>query len=271
MERSFKRRDKVRSPTGLDEQEEVGDKLLANEVTTLCGFHAVEVALSTNQVCELYFDRRRVDQRMQALLDLAKKSQLSFIPRDKEELDRLSGGVRHQGIVAIGKVAMPRTGLIRFLEGIELPLVVVLDALQDPTNLGSCLRNGAAAGADAIVIPRHKGCGLTPAAVRVAAGGANSLAIFEEGNWGPLLEAMKSRGLWLIGLDEHARDDLYQVDLSVGLALVVGAEDRGLRQLTRQRCDQLVQIPTHGPVTSLNAATAAGIALFEAQRQRRGH
>ena len=107
--------------------------------------------------------------------------------------------------------------------------------------------------------------------MRVAAGGANSLAIFEEGNWGPLLQAMKLRGLWLIGLDEHANDDVYQVDLSVGLALVVGAEDRGLRQLTRQRCDQLVQIPTHGPVTSLNVATAAGIALFEAQRQRRGH
>ena len=236
---------------------------MADAVTTLCGFHAVEVALSKNQVRELYFDRRRVDRRMQTLLDSAKGSQLSLKPSDKVELDRLSGGVRHQGIVAIGRVAMPRTGLIRFLGGIERPLVLVLDALQDPTNLGCCLRNGAAAGADAIVIPRHKGCGLTPAAVRVA--------IFEEGNWGPLLEAMKSRGLWLIGLDEHASDDVYQVDLSVAVALVVGAEDRGLRQLTRQRCDQLVRIPTHGPVTSLNAATAAGIALFETQRQRKCH
>jgi 23S rRNA (guanosine2251-2'-O)-methyltransferase len=261
----------VTSRASLDGQEEIGDKVLANEVITLCGFHAVEAALSENSVRELYFDRRRIDQRMQALLDSAKAGQLSLKPSDKVELDRLSGGIRHQGIVAIGRVVMPRTGLIRFLKGIERPLVLVLDALQDPTNLGSCLRNAAAAGADAIVIPRHKGCGLTPAVVRVAAGGANSLAIFEEGNWGPLLGAMKSRGLWLIGLDERASDDVYQVDLSVGLALVVGAEDRGLRQLTRQRCDQIVQIPTHGPVTSLNAATAAGIALFEAQRQRRGH
>ena len=244
---------------------------MANGVTTLCGFHAVQVALSENQVRDLYFDRRRVDRRMQTLLDAAKANHLSLKASDKAELDRLSGGVRHQGVVAIGKVATPRTGLIRFLEGIECPLVLALDALQDPTNLGSCLRNGAAAGADAIVMPRRKGCGLTPAAVRVAAGGANSLAIFEEGNWGPLLEAMKSRGLWLIGLDEHASDDVYQVDLSASLALVVGAEDRGLRQLTRQRCDQLVRIPTRGPVTSLNVATAAGIALFEAQRQRRSH
>ena len=271
MENPFSRRGNATSRTDLDGQEEIGGKPLADAVTTLCGFHAVEVALSKNQVRELYFDRRRVDRRMQTLLDSAKGSQLSLKPSDKAELDRLSGGVRHQGIVAIGRVAMPRTGLIRFLEGIERPLVLVLDALQDPANLGSCLRNGAAAGADAIVIPRHKGCGLTPAAVRVAAGGANSLAIFEEGNWGPLLEAMKSRGLWLIGLDEHASDDVYQVDLSVAVALVVGAEDRGLRQLTRQRCDQLVRIPTHGPVTSLNAATAAGIALFETQRQRKCH
>jgi 23S rRNA (guanosine2251-2'-O)-methyltransferase len=244
---------------------------LADTVTTLCGFHAVGVALSKNQVRELYFDRRRVDKRMQALLDLAKASQLFLKASDKAQLDRLSGGVRHQGIVAIGRAGIPRKGLIRFLDGLESPLVLALDALQDPTNLGSCLRNSAAAGADAVVMPRNKGCGLTPAALRVAAGGANSLAIFEEGNWGPLLEAMKSRGLWLIGLDEHASEVVYQVDLSVPLALVVGAEDRGLRQLTRQRCDQVVRIPARGSVTSLNAATAAGIALFEAQRQRSGH
>jgi 23S rRNA (guanosine2251-2'-O)-methyltransferase len=238
-------------------------------VTILCGFHAVEAALSENQVCELYFDRRRIDRRMQILLDSANGKDLLLKPSDKVVLDRLSGGVRHQGIVASGRAVIPRTGLIQFLKEIERPLVLVLDAIQDPTNVGSCLRNGAAAGADAIVIPRHKGCGLTPAALRVAAGGANSLAIFEEGNWGPLLEAMKSRGLWLIGLDEHASNDLYQTDLSVALALVVGREDKGLRQLTRQRCDQLVRIPTHSSLTSLNAGTAAGIALFEAQRQRR--
>jgi 23S rRNA (guanosine2251-2'-O)-methyltransferase len=271
MTNPFIRRGNATSRADLNGQEEIRGKQLADVVTTLCGFHAVEVALSKNQVRELYFDRRRVDRRIQALLDSAKESQLSLKPSDKAELDRLSDSVRHQGIVAIAKVEAPRTGIIRFLKGIERPLVLVLDGLQDPTNLGSCLRNGAAAGADAIVMPRHKGCGLTPAAARVAAGGANSLAIFEEGNWGPLLEAMKSRGLWLIGLDEHASDDIYQVDLSVDLALVVGAEDRGLRQLTRQRCDQLVRIPTHSPVKSLNAAMAAGIALFEAQRQRRGY
>ena len=250
---------------------EPGDNQLPDSVATLCGFHAVQVALSENRIRELYFDRRRVDRRMQTLLDEAKANQLSLKASDKAELDHLSGGIRHQGVVAIGKGVMPRTGLIRYLKGIESPLVLVLDALQDPTNLGSCLRNGAAAGADAIVMPKRKGCGLTPAAVRIAAGGATTLAIFEEGNWGPLLETMKSRGLWLIGLDERAGDDLYQVDLTTSLAVVVGAEDSGLRQLTRRRCDHLVRIPTRGPVTSLNAATAAGIALFEAQRQRRSH
>lgn len=201
-------------------------------------------------------------------MEQAKEKQLVLKESEKTELDRLAGGVRHQGVVAISEATILRTGLIRHLRGIECPLVLMLDAIQDPTNLGSCLRNGAAAGADAIVLPRRKGCGLTPAAARVAAGGATSLAIFEEGNWGPLLKTMKSHGLWLIGLDEHASDDLYTADLSVPLALIVGAENSGLRRLTRQRCDQLVHIPTRDPVASLNVATAAGIAMFESQRQR---
>ena len=230
----------------------------------------MDVALSGNQIRELYFDRDRVDKRMRKLLDQAKTQTLTLKPVEKAKLDSLANGIRHQGVVAISESEMPRRGLIRYLEGTERPLVLVLDAIQDPTNLGGCLRNGAAAGVDAIVMPRGKGCGLTPAAARVAAGGATCSVIFEEGNWGPLLERLKALGIWLIGLDERATEDLYQIDLSIPLALIVGAEDKGLRQLTRHRCDQLVRIPARSPINSLNVATAAGVSLFEAQRQRRG-
>ena len=237
--------------------------------STLCGFHAVGVALTGNHIRELYFDARRLDRRMRDLLSVAER--VGLVPKalNKADLDRLASGTRHQGVVAIGEAQNPRTGFIGYLNSVkETPLVLVLDGLQDPGNLGGCLRTAAAAGVDAVLMSRNRGCGLTPAAVRVAAGGATSIPVFEEGNWGPLLEAIKARGLWLIGSDEHASDDFYRIDLTVPLAVVVGSEDRGLRQLTRQRCDQLARIPTAASVSSLNAAAAAGIALFEVLSQR---
>ena len=242
---------------------------MPDKVATLCGFHAVGAALMGNGVKELYFDARRLDRRMRDLLTEAKRVGLVPQALSKSDLDQLASGTRHQGVVAIGEIHNPRTGLVHYLNSLrETPLVLVLDGLQDPGNLGGCLRNAAAADVDAVLIPRNQGCGLTPAVVRVAAGGATFVPVFEEGNWGPLLEAMKARGLWLIGSDENASDDLYHIDLTGPLALVVGSEDRGLRQLTRRRCDQLARIPTASTVRSLNVATAAGIALFEALRQR---
>ena len=237
--------------------------------TTLCGFHAVGIALNGDRVKTLYFDADRLDRRMRELLNEART--VGIVPQalTKTRLDQLAGGIRHQGVVALGEAQGPRRGFIRYLKEVEgAPLVLVLDGIQDSGNFGGCLRSAAAAGVDAVLTPRNQGCGLTSAAARVAAGGAAIVPVFEEGNWGPLLLAMKGLGVWLIGSDENARDDLYQVDLSGPIGLVVGSEDRGLRRLTRQHCDRLVRIPTIAPIHSLNAATAAGIALFEVRRQR---
>ncbi|HJP44953.1 MAG TPA: RNA methyltransferase, partial [Arenicellales bacterium] len=151
---------------------------------------------------------------------------------------------------------------------VTMPMLLVLDALQDPRNLGACLRVAAAAAVDAVVLPRREGCGLTPAAIRVAAGGVNHLAMFEVSNWARTLDEIRDRGIWLVGTDEDAVDELHDFDLDRPLALVLGSEASGLRPLTRKHCDALVRIPTVAAQRSLNVAVVAGVALFEARRQR---
>ena len=236
----------------------------------LCGFHSIESALTENRIKEVFVDSGRNDKRVRDLLNVTKASNLPISFISKTELDKIAGGMRHQGIVARGIGAIARKGLLGYLKTIECPLVLVLDGLNDPANVGSCIRSAAVAGVDCVVIPKNHGCGLTATVVRVAAGGATMIPVFEETNWNPLLEEIKRLGLWLIGLDENSKRDLYTVDLTVPIALVIGSEDKGLRQLTRKKCDQLVKIPAGGSIKSLNAGTASGVALFEACRQRRG-
>jgi len=219
-------------------------------------------------VQELYYDGNRQDGRVGNLLTLAKNSGVSTLVADKKKLDRLSGGVRHQGVVAVGKSIGLKSGCIKFVELLDEPLILILDGIEDPSNLGSCLRTGAAAGADAVVLPRNRGCGLTPTALRVSQGGGTSLPIFQEGNWGPFLRALKEQGTWLVGLDEHADEEIYDVDLLGPLAIIAGSEESGLRRLTRRQCDRCVRIPAMSGFRSLNVSMAAGIALFEARRQR---
>jgi 23S rRNA (guanosine2251-2'-O)-methyltransferase len=235
-----------------------------------CGFHSIENALTENQVKEVFVDSRRKDKRIKNLLKVSTASNLPISFVSKTDLDQIAGGMRHQGIIARGIDAITRKGLLGYLKTIDCPLVLILDGLNDPANIGSCIRSAAVAGADCAVIPKNHGCGLTATVVRVAAGGATMIPIFEESNWGPLLDGIRKLGLWLIGLDENSELDLYVVDLAVPIALVIGSEDRGLRQLTRKKCDQLVKIPAGGSIKSLNAGTASGVALFEACRQRRG-
>ncbi len=234
----------------------------------LCGFQAVLAALSSRLISDLYVDRNRSDTRMTGLIERASAEHISIHVTNKEELDLLAKGIRHQGVIAISKSLNTRTGILQFLSKKAHPLVLILDGIQDPGNLGNCLRNGAAAGVDAVLIPRKKGCALTQTAIRVAAGGAACFPIFEEGNWTKTLNSIKSQGIWLIGLDEKGGDSLYTAPLSDSVALVLGSEDKGLRRITRECCDRLVHIQTERPVQSLNVGSAAGIALFEARRQR---
>ena len=244
------------------------EKVLSENDNILAGFHAVEAALSKKRVQEVFVDPARNDKRMRELLKSLATLDLPIRRKNKNQLDKLTGGIRHQGVVARTLGPVVRKGLVKYLENIDRPLILILDGLNDPVNFGSCVRSAGVAGLDCVGFPKHHGCGLTPTAARVAAGGAVAIPIFEESNWGPMLESMKRLGIWLIGLDENATMNLYAVDLSVPTALIIGSEEKGIRQLTRQKCDDIVRIPTAGIISSLNAGTAASVAIFEARRQR---
>ncbi len=190
---------------------------------------------------------------------------------DDRALDRLAGGVRHQGVVAEFQARQPLDdrGLVDLLEDSpELPLLLVLDGVQDPHNLGACLRSAAAAGALAVIVPKDRAAGLTPAARRAAAGAAERIALVQVTNLARSLGLLADHGIWRLGLVSESDTSLFQANLDGPMALVLGGEERGLRRLTRERCDQLACIPMAGGIESLNVSVAAGIALFEARRMR---
>jgi len=240
----------------------------------LCGFHSVEAALRSDPVgiSEIVHDGGRKDQRISQLLSLARARGVQVRRGDRDALNRLAGTVRHQGVVGLLPRA-PALGLPDFnawLTGIgPNTLVLLLDGIEDPRNVGACLRTAAAAGVDAVIMPATAGAGLTPAAMRVAEGGIHQLDVFEVGNWTRVLEKLKAAGIWLIGTAADGDTPLYDFDLSGSLGLVVGSESNGIRPLTRKHCDALVRIPAAGGLSSLNVSVAAGVALFESVRQRR--
>jgi len=240
---------------------------------TLCGFHAVEAAIRADpvQISELVHDGNRKDQRINQLLSLARSRGVRVRRSDGASLDRLAGTVRHQGVVGLLPHA-PAKGLSEFKEWLvqvnQETLILLLDGIEDPRNVGACLRTAAAAGVDAVIMPAKAGAGLTPAALRVAEGGIHQLELFELENWTHVLKKLKAAGIWIIGTSGNADSSLYNFDLSGPLGLVVGSESSGVRQITRKQCDAFVRIPAAGSLPSLNVSVAAGVALFEAIRQR---
>tara|TARA_Y100001934_G_scaffold99187_1_gene122222 strand:+ start:324 stop:1082 length:759 start_codon:yes stop_codon:yes gene_type:complete len=240
---------------------------------TLCGFHAVESGLRAEpvRVAEIVHDGARKDQRVSRLLALARARGVRVVRGDTLMLDRLAGEVRHQGIVGLLARAptLGQSELNEWLSGVtQQTVVLLLDGLEDPRNIGACIRTGAAAGVEAIIMPSSTGAGLTPAALRVAEGGVHQVKIFEVGNWGQILLKLKKTGIWLIGTGEEGQDGVFDFDLSGPLALVVGSESTGMRPLTRKHCDATVNIPTVAGFSSLNVSVAAGVILFEIRRQR---
>ncbi len=240
----------------------------------LCGFHSVEAALKANPVAigEIVHDGARKDQRISQLLSMALARGVQVRRADRDGLSRLAGTVRHQGVVGLLPRA-PALGWSEFntwLTGIgPNTLVLLLDGLEDPRNLGACLRTAAAAGVEGVIMPATVGAGLTPAAMRVAEGAIHQLKLFELGSWTRVLEQLKTAGIWIIGTAADGGSSLYDFDLSGRIALVVGAESSGVRKVTRKHCDALVRIPTASALSSLNVSVAAGVALFESVRQRR--
>jgi len=239
----------------------------------IAGLHAVLGALKREpaRVEALWVDNRRRDRRIGEILAMAHSQgiQVQRVPR--ETLDTLVPDARHQGVVArfAGRPAGDEDTLWDLLEGLNVPpMLLVLDGVTDPHNLGACLRTAAAAGAQALIVPRDRAAGLTPVVRKVASGAAESLPFVQVTNLARTLDAIKSRGIWVVGADGGAPTTLHAANLSGPLALVLGAEGQGLRRLTRERCDLLVAIPLCGPIESLNVSVACGVCLFEAKRQR---
>jgi len=237
----------------------------------LAGFHAITSRLRQRPetVQEIYIDATRIDGRAKDLRETAKRLNVRVIPVDSKRLDGMSGGARHQGVVAQAEdLKMPQF-IEDVLEGLEEPpLLLILDGLQDPHNLGACLRAADGAGAHAVIAPKDRSVGLTTTAIKVASGAAESVPYIVVTNLARTLRDLKDRGVWLVGTDDAAKESIYQARLDGALGLVLGAEGEGLRRLTRETCDLLVSIPMFGAVDSLNVSVASGICLYEARRRR---
>jgi 23S rRNA (guanosine2251-2'-O)-methyltransferase len=239
----------------------------------LFGIHSIEAALTHDpkNITELYFEADSQNARIKELSDRARDLGLKPHSRPREALDRMTGGARHQGAVARYRTPPPRgeSELAEIVENAQNDaLLLVLDGITDPHNLGACLRSAEAAGVTAVIVPKDKAAGITPTVRKASAGAADRLAFFAVTNLARTLKALKQQGVWLVGLAGDAEQDLYAIDLKGKLAFVVGSEGEGMRRLTRESCDFVARIPMRGSVESLNVSVATGVVLFEALRQR---
>ncbi len=246
-----------------------------SETRFIYGFHAVNARLrqSAGSVLEIYLAAGRQDGRTRDLVKLAEAQGVRVIATEPARLDGMAGGhgkaARHQGVVARISAAQRHVTLDDVLDTLAEPaLLLVLDGVQDPHNLGACLRVADAAGAHAVVAPKDRAVGLTATAVKVACGAADTVPYVTVTNLARALREMQERGVFTVGTDADAEKDVYGTDLRTPVALVLGAEGSGLRRLTRETCDALARIPMRGSVESLNVSVAGGICLFEARRQR---
>jgi 23S rRNA (guanosine2251-2'-O)-methyltransferase len=236
------------------------------------GFHAVVSLLRQRaaSVHEIYVDSSRKDARSNDLVKLAGERGVRVIAVDTPRLAGLTGNARHQGVAARVEAAAPMRDVQEVLDQLKGPaLLLVLDGVQDPHNLGACLRVADAFGVHAVIAPKDRAVGITPVVGKVASGAAESVPYIAVTNLARSLRDLKARDVWLYGADETATTELYDATLNGSLAWVFGAEGEGMRRLTREHCDELVRIPMAGSVESLNISVAAGICLSETVRQRR--
>jgi 23S rRNA (guanosine2251-2'-O)-methyltransferase len=237
----------------------------------LSGFHAVTARLRVQpeSVQMIYVAAARHDRRARELIERAQAAGVAVHAVDEARLAALSGNDKHQGVVAVvDAVAMPRT-LDEILDGLAEPaLLLVLDGVTDPHNLGACLRSADAFGAQGVIVPKDRAVGVNATVAKAASGAADAVAVISVTNLARSLRELKARGVWIIGADAGGRESLFDADLSGPIAWVLGAEGSGLRRLTRESCDRLVHIPLQGTVESLNVSVASGLCLYETRRQR---
>ena len=242
----------------------------------IAGIHSVRTALKhgTGQILGIWYDKDRRDKRLGQLLSAARQAGVKLEPVDRDTLARLSPDTNHQGIVAQTRVPSPlgEDALLQILNELQQPpLLLVLDGVQDPHNLGACLRTANAAGVHAVIAPRDRAVGLTPVVCKVASGAAEMVPFIQVTNLARTLRSLcEDHHIWITGTAEDADTNLYKADLTGPLAIVMGGEEKGLRRLTREQCDLLVFLPMAGAVESLNVSVATGVTLFEAVRQRAG-
>ena len=249
---------------------------MASSSKNLFGFHAVGVRIKTapKSVYEVFYDVQRRDMRMRQFTDRARDSGIKLVESDGLRLAKMCGSHGHQGVVARVDALAQVASLDELLEnleaaGIHSSLLLVLDGVTDPHNLGACLRVADGAGAHAVIAPKDHAAGISAIVSKVASGAAETMPYFMVTNLARTLGELKERNIWCIGTSDDAEKTIYDVDLTGPVALVLGAEGGGMRQLTRKTCDQLVSIPMHGAVESLNVSVASGVCLYEALRQRR--
>jgi 23S rRNA (guanosine2251-2'-O)-methyltransferase len=240
------------------------------EPRVVFGFHAVLARLRADpsSVIEVFLDESRKDARAKDLAALAERSNVRLLRVPTRRLDGFYGGGRHQGVVARIEVKNVADTLDEVLEGVEKPLLLVLDGVTDPHNLGACLRVANGAGAHAVLAPKDRAAGLSPSVSKVASGAAELTPYLMVTNLARTLAELKERDIWIVGADERADRTLYEADLPESIAWVLGAEGEGMRRLTRESCDLLVKIPMRGAVESLNVSVSAGICLYESARRR---
>jgi 23S rRNA (guanosine2251-2'-O)-methyltransferase len=240
------------------------------------GFHSIEAQLNSNPECILnvFIQTGRSDRRMSEMTSFLNTQKINFSKIDKNKLDRLSKGEPHQGIVA--EVILPpllgHEALIDFVTKLSSsPLILMLDSIQDPRNLGACLRSANAAGVDCVVVNKDGSAPINAVVHKTSAGAINQLKIFQVTNLARTIKSLQAQELWVIGLDGDVKTSIYDINFIDPTVIVMGTEGKGLRQLIKKTCDQLATIPMIGNVESLNVSVATGIALFEGRRQRQSN
>ena len=244
---------------------------MAEDSRLIHGFHAVIAKLRHDPegVREIYLAAGRQDGRMRDLVQLAESRSVRLVMLDAARLDGMANGAKHQGVMAKVAAQQRHVTVDDVLDSLSEPaLLLVLDGVTDPHNLGACLRVADAAGAHAVIAPKDRACGLNATAIKVASGAADTVPYIVVTNLARSLREIKERGIWTIGAAGEANKDIYAIEQKGATAWVLGAEGEGLRRLTRDTCDELAKIPMFGSVESLNVSVASGICLFEARRQR---
>jgi len=242
-------------------------------LTKVFGIHAAQSILdySPQKIHNAWIGQNRHDRRLQKLSNTLSELGIQTIKADRQTLDKLSNGKNHQSVII--EVEMPQAKTEDELKQAisqltQAAFYLVMDHIQDPHNLGACLRTADAVGVHGVIITKDQAVGITPAVCKVASGAAEVVPVYQVTNLTRTLNWMKQQGIWIIGAAGEAKQVIYQADLSVPIALVVGAEEKGMRRLTREQCDVLVKIPMLGKVDSLNVSVAAGILMYEVVRQR---